>query len=183
MKQLMSGDNLSLISKNAGADNNSVKSTLETGLPLLLGAINHSASKPEGMSAIVNSLSKTGTNNPVDDVTSYLGAPSSTTGSDMLSSILGNNSQTVHQALSNSSGLPTDTVSKILSMALPLVMGSISKNLGGSTAQGDLSKSLGEQSQMALSNSPSAAGVVQQLAASEKSSGGLMDRIKKIFSS
>jgi hypothetical protein len=51
MKQLTSGDTLSLIGKKAGADDKSVKSTLEMGFPLLLGAMNSSASKPEGMNA------------------------------------------------------------------------------------------------------------------------------------
>ena len=41
MKQLTSGDNLSLISKNVGADDKSVKSALKMGLPLLLGAMNN----------------------------------------------------------------------------------------------------------------------------------------------
>jgi len=39
MKQLMSGDNLSLISKKVGTDDKSAKSVLEMGLPLLLGAM------------------------------------------------------------------------------------------------------------------------------------------------
>jgi hypothetical protein len=47
MKQLTSGDNLSVIGKKVGADDKSVKSTLEMGLPLLLGAMNNKASKPE----------------------------------------------------------------------------------------------------------------------------------------
>ena len=34
MKELASGDNLSLMSKNVGADDKSVKSALEMGLPL-----------------------------------------------------------------------------------------------------------------------------------------------------
>lgn len=46
MKQLTSGNNLSLMSEKAGADEESVKSTLEMGLPLLLGSMNKSASKP-----------------------------------------------------------------------------------------------------------------------------------------
>jgi hypothetical protein len=46
---------------------------------------------------------------------------------------------------------------------------------------GDLSKLFGEQSEMALSASPNAAGAMQNLFPSEKSSGGLLDRIKKFF--
>jgi hypothetical protein len=66
-------------------------------------------------------------------------------------------------------------------MALPFLMGSLSKNLGKNMVPGDLSKLLGEQSKMALSASPNAAGAMQDLFASEKSSGGLLERIKKFF--
>jgi hypothetical protein len=52
MKQLVSGDNLSLMSNKVGADDKSTKSALEMGLPLLLGAMNNNASKPEGAKAI-----------------------------------------------------------------------------------------------------------------------------------
>ena len=77
--------------------------------------------------------------------------------------------------------MPTGVVGKILAMALPLLMGSLSKNLGKNMGPEDLSKLLGEQSKMALSASPNAAGVMQELSASEKSSGGLLERIKKAF--
>jgi len=36
MKQMISGDNLSVMSKNVGADEKSTKSALEMGLPLLM---------------------------------------------------------------------------------------------------------------------------------------------------
>jgi hypothetical protein len=57
----------------------------------------------------------------------------------------------------------------------------LSKNLGKNMVPGDLSKLLGEQSKMALSASPNAAGAMQNLFPSEKSSGGLLERIKKAF--
>lgn len=181
MKQLTSGDNLSVIGKKVGADDESVKSTLEMGLPLLLGAMNNSASKPEGMNAIMKGLSQTGNNNPMKNITSNLSVPDSVPGSDMLGSILGSNLQPIQQAISKSVGLPTGVVGKILTMALPLLMGSLSKNLAKNTGPEGLSKLLGEQSKMALSASPNAAGVMQELSTSEKSSGGLIERIKKFF--
>ena len=85
MKQLMSGDSLALMSNKVGADYKSVKSTLEMGLPLLLGAMNNNASKPEGAKAIMNSLAQMGNANPMDNMSSYLGASDSSQGSSMLS--------------------------------------------------------------------------------------------------
>jgi hypothetical protein len=181
MKQLTSGDTLSFIGKKVGADNKSVKSTLEMGLPLLLGAMNNSASKPEGLNAIMKGLSQAGNTDPMKNITGFLGASDSVPGSDMLGSILGSNVQPIQQAISKSSGLSSGVVGKILAMVMPLLMGSLSKNLGKNMVPGDLSKLLGEQSKMALSASPNAAGAMQDLFASEKSSGGLLERIKKFF--
>jgi hypothetical protein len=183
MKQLTSGDTLSLIGKKAGADDKSVKSTLEMGLPMLLGAMNKNASKPDGLSAIMKAMSQAGSTDPMKNITGLLGASDSVPGSDMLSSLLGSSTQPISQAISTSSGLSSGIVGKILAMALPLLMSSLSKNLGKNIAPGDLSKLLGEQSKMALSASPNAAGAMQDLFASEKSSGGLLERIKKLFSS
>jgi len=48
-------------------------------------------------------------------------------------------------------------------------------------AQEDLSKFLGEQSEMAISTSPDAAGVMKGLFTSQQSGGGLMGLIKKFL--
>ena len=183
MKQLTAGDALSLMSKKAGTDDKSVKSALEMGLPLLLGAINKNASKPEGMNAIMKSLSQTGTDSPLKNISSYLEASDSASGSDMLGSLLGSSTQPIQQALSKSTGLSGGIVGKILTMALPLLMGSLSKHLGKGVGAEGITKLLGEQSKMALDASPNAAGAMQDLLASEKSTGGLWERIKKFFGS
>jgi hypothetical protein len=147
MKQLVSGDNLSLMSNKVGGDNKSVKSTLEMGLTLLLGGMNNSASMPKGANAIMNSLATIGGNNPMDSMASYLGTPGSSQGTDMLSSILGSNLQPIQQSISKSVGLPPAVVGQILAFALQLVMGSLSKNSAKQNmGPGDLSKLLREQS-------------------------------------
>jgi len=84
MSQMMSKENLSLLSNKAGTDENSAKSVLEIGLPMLLAAMSNKASKSEG-SAIISSLSQLGGNNPADDMASYLGG-SGSQGTDILSS-------------------------------------------------------------------------------------------------
>lgn len=183
MKQMMSGDNLSLMSNKVGADEKSTKSALEMGLPLLLGAMGNKASKSEGSNAIISSLSQLGGNNPMDNMASYLGGSGSSQGTDMLSSILGSSLQPMQQAISKKTGLLASVVGQLLSMALPMLLGSLTRS---STKQNigadDLSKLLGEQSKMALSSSPEAAGVMKELFASQESS-GLMGMIKKLFKS
>jgi hypothetical protein len=146
--------------------------------------MNNNASKPEGAKAIMYSLAQMGNNNPMDNISSYLGASDSSQGSSMLSSILGSNLQPIQQSISKITGLPASVVGKILSMALPLVIGSLSKNSAKQNMGAkDLSKLLGEQSKVAMSNSPDAAGVMQELFTSKQSSGGLTGLIKKLIKS
>ena len=59
-------------------------------------------------------------------------------------------------------------VGKILAMALPFLMGPLGKNLGKNMVPGARAKLLGEQSKMALSASPNAAGAMEDLFASKK---------------
>jgi len=143
--------------------------------------MNNSASKPEGMNAIMKGLSQTGNTDPMKSITGFLGSSDSVPGSDILGSVLGGNAQPIQQAISKKSGLSTGVVGKILAMALPLLMSSLGKRMGKNMVPGDLSKLLGEQSEVALSASPDAAGAMQDLFASEKSSGGILERIKKFF--
>jgi len=184
MKQLTSGDNLSLISKNVGADDKSVKSALEMGLPLLLGAMNNNASKPAGAKAIMSSLGQMGNKNPIDDMANYLNMADSSQGTDMLNSILGSSLQPIQQSISKKTGLPPSVVGQLLAMVLPLVLGSLSKTSGKPSMGSDyLSKLLGEQSKMALSASPDAARLMKDLFTSQQSSGGLMGLIRKFMKS
>jgi len=184
MKQMMSGDNLSVMSNNVGADERSTKSALEMGLPLLLGALSAKASKPEGANAIISSLAQVDSNNPLDSMASYFGGSGSSQGTDMLNSILGSSLQPIQQAISRKTGLPAGVVGQLLSMALPLVLGSLTKSTSGqSMGTNDLSKLLGDQSKMAMSSSPDAAGVMKELLASQEGGTGMMGLIKKLFKS
>jgi hypothetical protein len=132
------------MSKNIGADEKSTKSALEMGLPLLLSAMSNKASKPEGLNAILNGLAQVGGNNPMDSMANYISGSGSSQGTDMLSSILGSSLQPIQQVVFKSTGLPSDVVGKLLSMALPLVLGSLSKsNPKQSMESDDLSKLLG----------------------------------------
>lgn len=180
--QLTSGDNLSSISKKAGTDDKSTKSVLEMGLPLLLGAMNQKASKPDGAQAILGSMAQMGSNNPMDNMASYLGASDSSQGTSMINSILGSSLQPIEQTISKKTGVPLMVVSKILAIALPLVLGSLTKSSQKQTmGQGDLSKLLGDQSKMAMTSSPDAAGVMNEMFASEQGKSGLMGSLKKFM--
>jgi hypothetical protein len=181
-EQLTSGDNLSIMSSKAGADDKSVESVLGLGLPLLLGAMSNKASEPEGSQTIMNIVSKMSNNNPMDNMTGYMNDPEQFQGSNMLSSILGSNLQPIQQLVSKSTGLPPSAVGQILAMALPLVMGSLSKSVQTQNIKPEgLPGLLQEQSRMAASASPEAAEMMNQVFVSKQTSGGLMGLVKRLL--
>lgn len=105
LEQLMAGDNLSLISSKVGADEQSTKSALEMGLPLLLGAMSSKASSKDGANTILSGLSDSAKGNSMQDMAKYLGSSSSSFGPGMLNSILGSSMIPIQQSIAKKTGL------------------------------------------------------------------------------
>ena len=54
----LGGENLSMISKEIGADENTTKSAMGTALPLLLGALSRNGENEQGAQGILNAIEK-----------------------------------------------------------------------------------------------------------------------------
>ena len=181
MKQVATGDNLSMISKSVGADNNAVQSALGMGIPMLVGSMSNTAAKPGGADMISKMMSGMGGSNPMDNLGSFLGNPSAAGGSGMVNMLLGSQMGGIQNAISQKTGLPPAIVGKILEIAAPMVMGYVSKMSGGQPDQKALTSLLGEQSKMAMQSSPDAAAMAQQLLGGNESGGALGGTLKKLF--
>jgi len=183
MKQITTGNNLSTIAKSVGGDEKGVQSALSMGLPLLMGSMAKTASKPEGSSSIMNMVTQVGASNPLDNFGSFLGKPEASGDSNMLNMLLGNNMGAVQNSISQKSGLTSSVVSKLLAMVVPMLMGSIGKMfVGGNMDAKGLSSLLGEQSKAAMQASPDLADMASQLLGPEEKSGGLLGGLKKRLS-
>jgi hypothetical protein len=182
MNQLVSGDNLSAISKSVGGDDKAVKSALGMGLPLLLGSMSNNASKPGGADMLMKMLTQMGSSNPVDNVSAHLSNPEAASGSGMMSNLLGSQMVPIQNAISQKTGLPPAAVGKLMAIVTPMIMG----NLGKMSTQQNmdskgLSNLLGDQSKMAMQSSPEAANMAKQLLAMQEGSGGIMGMLKKLL--
>jgi len=182
MKQVASGDNLSLISKSVGGDEKGVQSALGMGLPMIMGSMANTASQPGGADMISGLLGQMGGSNPMDNMGSFLGSPTATGGSGMASSLLGNQLGPVQNAIAQKTGLPPAVVGKVLAIAVPMVLGAIGKKFSGQTMdQKGLTSLLGEQSEMAMQSSPEAASMAKQLMGTKKETAGATGIFKKFF--
>lgn len=184
MEQLTAGDNLSSISSKVGADDKSTKSALQLGLPLLLGAMSRKASSKDGANAIMSGLAEVAKGDSTQNTAKYLGSGSSSFGSDMLNTILGSSMMPIQQAIAKKTGLPPAVIGQLLTMAMPLVLGYLTKSSSEKEMKpDDLSKMLEEQSNMALTSSPDAEAMMKDILSAQDGGSGIMGMIKKLFKS
>jgi hypothetical protein len=182
MKQVSTGDNLSLISKSVGGDEKGVQSALGMGLPMIMGSMANTASKPGGSEMISGLLGQMGGTNPMDNLGSFLGSPAAAGGSGMASSLLGSQLGPIQNAIAQKTGLPPAIVGNVLGIAVPMVLGAVGKMFAGKKVdQQGLTSMLGEQSKMAMQSSPEAASMANELAGAQTEVAGASGFVKKLF--
>ncbi len=182
LKQAATGENLSAISKSVGGDGNAVKSALGMGLPMIMGSMAATASKPGGADMLAKMLAQSGASSPLDNMSGFLGNPAAAGGQAMASTLFGGQMGTVQNLISQKTGLPPAAVGKVLEIATPMVMGYVGKMFVQQKMDAaGLTNLLGDQSKMALQSSPDAAGLAAQLMGAGQDSGGAAGLFKKML--
>lgn len=125
-KSLVSG-----VAGQTGQDQNKTNDLLGMALPVLMQAMNRNASTPEGAQGLQNALANKHDGSILDDLGSFFqgGVDNDVIndGSKILNHVLGQKQNNVEQALSQKSGIDANSVSQILKMATPLLMGYLGK--------------------------------------------------------
>lgn len=120
-KQIISG-----ISKQAGTTEEETNSVVGAGIPVLLGMLKNNASTPEGAESIKKALNKHD-GNILNDMQGFFGDKEAADGKNILGHILGAKQGTVESSISKSTGVSGASVSKILALIAPVVMGMLGK--------------------------------------------------------
>jgi hypothetical protein len=182
MKQVATGDNLAMISKSVGGDGKAVQSALGMGLPMIMGSMANTASKPGGAETLTKMLAQGAASNPMDNLGGFLGNPAAAGGSGMVSTLFGSQMGSIQNAISQKTGLPPVAVGKVMEIATPLVMGYVGKMFVSQKMDTkSLTTLLGDQSKMAMQASPDAAAMAQQMMGAQESSGGVSGILKKVL--
>jgi hypothetical protein len=182
MKQVATGDNLSMIAKSVGGDNNAVQSALSMGLPMIMGSMATTASKPGGAEILTKMLAQGGSSNPLDNLGGLLGNPAAAGGSAMVSTLFGGQMSGIQTAIAQKTGLPPAIVSQVMTIATPLVVGYVGKLFVSQKMDAaGLTSLLTDQSRMALAGSPDAAAMAQQLLGAQAGSGGVSGILKNFL--
>jgi hypothetical protein len=137
-KQLIDG-----VSEQTGQPADKTADVLSMAMPLLLGAMKKNASDPKGASGLMNALNSKHSGGILDNLGGlFQGGVNDSVlkdGAGILGHVLGQKQTVVENTLSQKSGVDAGTVSQILKIAAPIVMG----YLGRQKAQGNISNADG----------------------------------------
>lgn len=121
-------------------------SVLTMALPVLMGAMKRNAATPEGAAGLMGALSNKHDGSILDNLGGlFAGGVDSNVkqdGAGILGHVLGNSQSNVTNALSQKTGMDSESIMQILKIAAPLVMG----YLGKQTKQQNISNSSGMES-------------------------------------
>ena len=115
------------ITQNTDASEDQTQAVVSNALPALLGALQSNASSGEGAQGILNALGAKHDGGILDNLSGFLGSNDTSDGNGILKHVLGDKRDTVEQAISGKTGVSSGTVSKILAMLAPVVMGYLGK--------------------------------------------------------
>jgi hypothetical protein len=156
LQDALSGDTVSQISQQIGADEGSTSSAIQAALPMLLGGLAQNSSTEQGAASLFGALDKDHDGSALDDLAGLIGGgTAASAGAGILGHIFGGSQDNVAQGVSQASGLDMSKVGPLLAILAPVVMGAIGKTqrqqgLGA----GDLAGLLGGATQSMSSGSP-----------------------------
>lgn len=138
---------ISGVAGQTGQSTNKTSSVLTMALPVLMGAMKRNASTPDGAAGLMGALSGKHDGSILDNLGGLFGGGVDQSvmddGAGILGHVLGGSQNNVTNALSQKSGMDTDSIMQILKIAAPIVMGYLGKqsrqsNVSDSNGMGDL---------------------------------------------
>jgi hypothetical protein len=179
--QQLGGDGVAQIARSAGVSGGDVTNVLAGAVPAMMAGLTRNAASSGGAGALLGALDRDHDGSVLDDVMGYLGGGGNIAdGAGILGHVFGGRQEKVEQAVSRTSGVDMGSVTKIMAMMAPLIMGSLgkAKRQQGFDASG-LAAALGQQERIARKASPSAMDMVARMLDGD-GDGDSMDDIAKI---
>jgi len=122
---------ISGISDDTGNDKAKTGNALSMALPVLMKAMERNASTPEGASGLMEAINNNHDGSILDNLGDFFGGGvdegAKVDGAKILQHVLGSKQQGVAQVIGQKSGLDASSVSNILQVAAPILMGMMGK--------------------------------------------------------
>lgn len=160
----LGGDAVGQISRQIGAPESATKQVLPDIIGVLTGALAKNASRPDGAEALAAALDKDHDGGILDNVTDFINNYQQGPGDGILGHVLGTKRPAVEKSISRSSGLDLSSVSSLLTMLAPILMGALgrSKQQGGLDA-GSLAGLLGNERSRVEQAAPASTSILSKL--------------------
>ena len=183
LAQTLGGNTLGQISSQIGADQESTAKAVSAALPILLGAMDRNTDQPGGAESLLNALDRDHDGSILSDIGGLLGGAQSGPGNAILGHILGGKQKSVEAGLSQMSGLNSRSISELLPLLAPIVMGMLGRaqRQQGLDA-GGLSDFLTGERKRTQSRDPSAGSVLGDLLDTDND-GQVIDDVVKLGTS
>lgn len=183
LAEAMSGGTLQSISREIGADPQATSKAISAALPILLGALDRNTDQPSGADALLNALQTKHDGSILEDLAGFLNQGRFDDGDQILGHVLGGKRQSVETGLSRASGLDLSSVSRLLPMLAPIVLGAVGKlQQQHNFSANDLSTALSHERHRAVQAQPHAMSALESLLDSNDD-GQVIDDVVKIGSS
>lgn len=164
LSQALGGNTINQMSQTLGTDEGTTANAVQVALPMLLGALAHNSSTPQGASSLLGALDRDHDGSVLNDLGGFLSNYSSGNGAGILGHLFGSKVGAVQQGVSQSTGLDAGTTMQLLMMLAPVVMGA----LGRAKNQGNIDPS---------SLHASLSGATQQMGANASGMSGMLTRL------
>jgi hypothetical protein len=180
LTQQLTGNALSQISQQIGADEGTTGKAISAAVPLLISALARNSSQPEGAQALHQALARDHDGGILDDLTGFLGNTQSANGAGILRHVLGEQRGAVEQGLAQGAGLNTPAIGQLLEVVAPMVMGALGRTQQQQGLDANaLSAFLGTQQQMAQASAPGMMGLLGNLLDADKD-GSVIDDLGRL---
>jgi hypothetical protein len=164
LNQQVGGDTIRQMSQVLGADEGATSNAVQAALPLLIGALARNSSNPEGADALANALSNDHDGSILDNLAGFLGNASAGSGDGILRHVLGDRRSAVESGISQTSGLDASSVSQLLTMLAPIVMGALGRTQRQQGLDaGNVAALLGNEHQQIQESASPVLGMLSQL--------------------
>ncbi len=151
----LGGDTLRTVSRQLGVDESTASTAIAAALPMLIGGLARNAATPGGADSLANAVNNDHDGSILDHLGSFLRNPESGSGDGILGHVFGGSRSQVENVVAQKTGLDAATVSQLLAMLAPIVMGGLGKlQRQGELGAGDMAGMLRRETARAREASP-----------------------------
>ncbi len=144
----LGGSVLGQMNRQVEAPQDQLSQLAKSAIPALLAGLSRNASNEQGAQALLGALDRDHDGSILDDLSGFLGSGQSVNdGQKILGHIFGSRQNQVARHLGQESGLSQESVSKVMAMLAPVVLGALGRNRRQeqSMSASDLGRILGRE--------------------------------------